>query len=93
MPEITREQARDIAINCIEAEPGNGLKVNKVLAWNEITFAKPSIYYHKPFDVEKCWIVYLDDPETDLTLKSSAIMIISQDFGEIFYYGTANDEE
>ena len=89
---ITREQACEIAAQYLQQKSWGNFKVNKVLAWDEINFRKPCIYYVRPFDIEKCWIAYLDGPWTGLALKSSDIAIISRDSGEVVYAGTASDE-
>ena len=92
MRKTTREQAQDIARRYLREELWTGYTVRDVLAWDEIDSAKPCIYYPKPFDIENCWIVYLDGPYTGWMLKSSDIIIVSKESGEVFYAGSANDE-
>lgn len=90
--DVTREQARDIADRFLQEKPWSGYEIDRVLAWDEIDFAKPCIYYVRPFDIEKCRIAYLRDPTEEIMLKSSVILAISRDTGEVHYFGSANDE-
>jgi hypothetical protein len=106
---ITREQAAEIAYQHLQRmdeilsqylqEIDNkslnqkNFIVSKIYRGNDLPFREPSISDWEKYDKDRCWIVYLRDPdECRGILKSSNIIIISMDSGKVLYYGTANDE-
>jgi hypothetical protein len=90
MTEITRQIAVEIASQFLK-ENAKGFTVKDIYTWDEIPYRKPCLYNLKPEEA-KGWIIYLKGPNTGFMIKSSDILIISRDFGEVLYFGRANDE-
>ena len=88
---ITREQARDIATQFLRERNKHGFTVDKVYWWDEIPYRKPSVHGLN-YEKSKCWVAYLRDPDPGLMLKSSDVIVVSMDFGQVLCFGSANDE-
>lgn len=84
---ISRDQAYEIAKqDALDNELG--FNVNGVFLPEEITSALPVIY---GVPLENCWVAYIKSPEP-LGLRSSIIIIVDRESGEVIYRGSANDE-
>jgi hypothetical protein len=89
----SREDARRIATEYLRewVSPWGPAHVREVLTWDELTSARPRPY-GAPAAVETAWICYLDEPQAPLMLRSSTIIAIARDTGEVVYAGSAEDE-
>ena len=84
---ISRDQAYEIAKqDALDNELG--FNVNGVFLPEEIASALPVIY---GVPLENCWVAYIKSPEP-LGLRSSIIIIVDRESGEVIYRGSANDE-
>jgi hypothetical protein len=89
---ITRDQASRIAAEHLRrASDLVGAKVRKVVAWEEMTWRRPSIF-NAPPGIESSWAAYLRFPNEPLMSCSSKIVIVSRTTGAVLYAGDANDE-
>jgi hypothetical protein len=89
----SRDDARRIATEYLSewASPWGPAYVWEVLAWDEITWARPRPYGAQA-SVETTWICNLDEPQAPLMLRSSTIIAVSRVTGQVVYAGSANDE-
>lgn len=89
---VTRDDARRIAEeylaeNRVEATTGT---IWKVVAWDEIEWRKPAAYARPTSEWENQWIVYLE--QEGCAIRSSMIISVDQETGEVTYAGAAHDE-
>lgn len=87
---ISREEAFAIADE-VRKERMLGQRVERVLAWHEITNPLPSIYLTGSISRDSLWIAYIE-PLQLLGLHSSIIVAIDRETGEVVYQGSAGDE-
>ena len=87
-PRISREAARSIAA----ARVGNkSTGIGKVLSYDEIDFKTFQIYNFPPDVLQEFWIAYVENDDHTI-LKSSTVVLVSKESGEIAYVGSAQDE-
>jgi hypothetical protein len=94
-PVITREQARAVTTAFLQrhAQPTVRVwSVERVVDGSELTGVPPRTDYGAPrIEWEKAWVAYCKTPGP-VMLKSSDIVVMSKETGEILYFGSANDE-
>lgn len=89
---IEREQAKKIAEQFLKEENRNEFQVERVAAPNELPGRQPAVY---GVEIDNCWIAYLrpsEHAESQFSLKSSDIIIVSRTNGKVLYFGSDNDE-
>ncbi len=84
---IDRQQAHHIASREI-TNRGLGTGVSSLYAPGELVPRAPNLYYGP--DLNAAWVAYVERPL--LGLRSSTIVVISSETGEVLYAGSANDE-
>jgi hypothetical protein len=85
---ITREDALRIGRTEILAR-GLGTGAREALLVDEIAWSLPRIYGAP--DLETYWIVYADHAPLGV-LRSSDVVLVARDTGQVMYAGSANDE-
>lgn len=86
---MSREQARIIAEAYLRGASGGTAGIGDVCARKEV--ARPPSLYQTAFDLDHCWIAYVERPWTG-RLSSSEIVVVSMSTGKVVYAGSANDE-
>lgn len=84
---ISREQAAEIAKSDVLAH-GLGIGVRAVLLPEELTGRGPVLY---GVDLGDCWIAYIEQSGGPAQ-RSSTIVVIGRENGQVVYRGSANDE-
>ena len=84
---ILREQAFEIARKDALAN-GLGRGVQAVMLPEEITSAFPALY---GVSLENCWIAYIEQYGQP-AIRSSTIIVLDRESGNVLYRGSANDE-
>lgn len=89
---ISRQEAREIALQAISRMEclSEGTGVAKVLSAEELERGRLSIYWASSVPFDRCWVAYIERPLVGM--RSSLVVVISKDDGEIVYAGSANDE-
>jgi len=85
---ISRGQARAIAESAVLAR-GMASSIWTIWLEEEVFTRPPSIY--NGLDLSRCWIAYLENPNTSIH-QSSTIVLIDREDGEVRYVGSGNDE-
>jgi hypothetical protein len=88
----SREDARRIAVEYLAQQRtacGTGA-VREVVAWDEITWRRPTPYGAPP--LAGSWICYVEESGEPPMLRSSMIVAVCRDTGRVLYAGGAADE-
>ena len=91
---LTRESAVSIAAEVLTHGPADlqRLVTREALGYSEITGRKPITGYNGPtIPWDDCWVVYCSDPNR-LMIKSSYVVVVSKQTGDVLYSGSAHDE-
>jgi hypothetical protein len=90
---ITREQAAQIATDVLRFKSEAGTyEVLHVVMLDEVKSRHPVPAYGVSESIfDGNWIVYLHDKKF-FGLKSSMIIVLARDAGQLLYFGSANDE-
>jgi hypothetical protein len=87
----TREEALHIATEYLSRRSvGEYSRVGRVLAWDEIDFRRPSLYLTSPVSLQDVWICYLESDVPLMMLRSSEIIVVSSETGQVIYAGSAS---
>lgn len=87
MTMITRDAARELA-EYDAFTHGLGNTISKVLLPVEISWRIPRVYN---LSLDNCWIAYVENSGPP-ALRSSTIILVCRERGEIIYRGCAHDE-
>ena len=91
---VTREKAEEIARTYVQ-EQGRHYEVECARTFKEVEESHtqtPRLYHPGCIDWGTSWIVYLGDHLPGSMIKSSTIIIVSQENGEVHYFGDVSDE-
>jgi len=88
---ISKEEARVLAERFLKKCNDNNAMVTKVTTFEEWPVS-PYICSDSPVDLDQCWIIGVDLNDDHLGLRSSTIIVMLKDSGEIICYGSAGDE-
>lgn len=86
---VTREQAKAIAEGVI-AGNAEFAGISAVYRWNEIPFRRP-LQLLDDIERKDCWIAYADYRDRSM-LRSSTIVLIDRQSGNVVHQGSACDE-
>jgi hypothetical protein len=98
---ISRDEAFRIASEYVQAERARTpahfserigqthlTSIREVLSSNEV--GRPPLVYGLRVPIDECWIAYLHSVPTGI--RSSQVVIVSKDSGQVLYFGSASDE-
>ena len=86
---LSREQAREIAEVAV-IEHRLGFEIDRVVSLEEVS-GRPPCHYLAAGSLDRSWIAYVK-PGLPLRLRSSDVVVIDKESGEIIYAGSAGDE-
>ncbi len=89
---ISREEAAEIAERFLEDSGRRSFSIRNIWDIWELKLRRPNPHFVTHIRWDHCWIAYLEGPLSGIMLKSSDIIVISKETGEILYSGDANDE-